>query len=343
MTPERLTELIANFPSRRIGVIGDFFLDKYLEVEPALDEPSFETGLNANQIVAIRRFAGAAGTVVNNLAALGCRNLFAFGLVGDDGEAFDLRRCLFQLGCDNSGLLTSGAIMTPTYLKPRNRHDPTLAGEHERYDTKNRQSLPTDMLSKVLDSLDHRLADLDAVIVLDQVVEMDCGVITAAMRTALAERASQNPSVLFWADSRRQIRQFHQMLIKPNQFEAVGHVNPLPGDEISLDRLKSALPALRAETQAPVCVTLGERGLMISDPQPTFVPAVKLTGPIDPTGAGDSVTAGMMLALISGATLSEAALIGNLVASITVQQLATTGIARPDELPPRLELWRSQQ
>ena len=233
--------------------------------------------------------------------------------------------------------------MTPTYLKPRNRHDPTLAGEHERYDTKNRQPLPTDKLANVLELLGWRLAELDAVIVLDQVVEMDCGVITAAMRTALADRACQNPGVWFWADSRRQIRQFRNLLIKPNQFEAVGHANPLPGDEISLDRLKSALPALRAETQAPVCVTLGERGLMVSDPQPTFVPAVKLTGPIDPTGAGDSVTAGMMLALISGATLPEAALIGNLVASITVQQLATTGIARPDELPPRLELWRSQQ
>ena len=63
MTPERLTELVSTFPSRRIAVIGDFFLDKYLEVDHALDEPSFETGLNANQVAAIRRFAGAAGTV----------------------------------------------------------------------------------------------------------------------------------------------------------------------------------------------------------------------------------------------------------------------------------------
>jgi len=32
----------------------------------------------------------------------------------------------------------------------------------------------------------------------------------------------------------------------------------------------------------------------------------------------------------------------NLVASITVQQLATTGTASPEQLGPRLELWRSQ-
>ena len=50
----------------------------------------------------------------------------------------------------------------------------------------------------------------------------------------------------------------------------------------------------------------------------------------------------MVLSLISGATMPEAALIGNLVASITVQQLATTGVARPEELLPRLEMWRCQ-
>ncbi len=342
MTPQRLTELVSTFSSRRIAVIGDFFLDKYLEVDHTLDEPSFETGLNANQVAAIRRFAGAAGTVVNNLAALGCGTMHAIGAVGDDGEAFDLRYCLHAVGCSTDGLVTCGQIMTPTYLKPRDRRDPSLAGEHERYDTKNRSPMPPAVLDQVLATLDRLLPEVDAVIVLDQVVEDNCGVITGAMRTALAERARRHPSILFWADSRKHIRAFRNMLIKPNQFEAVGHANPLPDERIELERLKAELPGLRATTQAPVCVTLGERGLMVSEPVPTFVPAVRIDGPIDPTGAGDSVTAGMVLSLISEATMTEAALVGNLVASITVQQLATTGVARPDELPPRLEMWRRQ-
>ena len=48
-------------------------------------------------------------------------------------------------------------------------------------------------------------------------------------------------------------------------------------------------------------------------------------------------------ALAAGATLPEAALVGNLVASITVQQLATTGTARPEELLPRLAMWQGQR
>jgi sugar/nucleoside kinase (ribokinase family) len=72
------------------------------------------------------------------------------------------------------------------------------------------------------------------------------------------------------------------------------------------------------------------------------VPAVRLSGPLDTTGAGDSVTAGAVLALSSGATLAEAALVGCLVASITVQQLATTGTARPEQVIERLGLWHEQ-
>ena len=81
--------------------------------------------------------------------------------------------------------------------------------------------------------------------------------------------------------------------------------------------------------------------MVVSDPEMMLVPGVRVEGPTDPTGAGDSATAGAVLALAAGAELPEAALIGNLVASITVQQLATTGTARPNQLPPRLEMWRA--
>ncbi len=67
----------------------------------------------------------------------------------------------------------------------------------------------------------------------------------------------------------------------------------------------------------------------MSDPEVTFIPAVKINTPIDPTGAGDAATAGAVLTLVAGGSHSEAALVGNLVASITVQQIGTTGTASP--------------
>lgn len=343
MTPQRLQELLEAFRLRRIAVFGDFFLDKYLDTDPAQAETSIETGKAAHQVVAIRRSPGAAGTVVNNLAALQAGRIYTIGAIGDDGEAYELRKALEEQQCDTSGLLNFKDLMTPTYLKPRDISNPGLSGEHERYDTKNRHPTPPSIIARVVGQLDRLLPDVDAVIIADQVEEEDCGVVTAEVRKALAERAANYSDVVFWADSRRRIRLFHGVAIKPNQFEAVGHDNPRPDEEVELQRLRQAVVELRQTVGAPVCVTRGPLGMLVSDPRLTEVPGVSLDGPLDPTGAGDSVTAAAVLTLSSGAGLPEAALVGILVASITVEQLATTGTASPEQVTERLQLWRQQQ
>jgi sugar/nucleoside kinase (ribokinase family) len=62
-----------------------------------------------------------------------------------------------------------------------------------------------------------------------------------------------------------------------------------------------------------------------------------VTGPIDIVGAGDSATAGIVLTLLAGGTELEAATAANLVASITVQQLGTTGTASPAQVLARFD------
>ena len=343
MSPDRLGELVARFGRLRIAVIGDFFLDKYLDVDPALAEVSVETGKRANQVVGIRHSPGAAGTIVGSLAALGAGTMHAVGFTGDDGESYELGKDLAALACTTDHLHCEPGRMTPTYLKPRDTTDPSLAGEHERYDTKNRTPTPLAVQERIIRSLDALLPELDAVITLDQVEEENCGVITSAGVETLADRAKRWPKVIFWADSRRRIRTFRNVIIKCNQFEAVGRDNPPPGARVGFDDLSHALGHLRNKTGAPICVTRGADGMVVTDPEPTIVPGVRLEGPIDETGAGDTATAGAVLTLAGGGSLPEAALVGNLVASIAVQQLATTGTAHPDQLRPRLEMWQMQR
>ena len=342
MTAQRLEGLLEKFPRLRIAVIGDFFLDKYLDVDPALAEVSLETGKTAHQVVAVRHSPGAAGTVVSNLAALGAGRLHALGLTGDDGESYDLRKDLVALGCGIEHLHADPTRRTPTYLKPRDRSDPSLAGEHSRYDTKNRDVTPGTLQEKIVASVEALLSSVDAVIAMDQVEEPDCGVVTSRVVEVLANLSPRHPRVIFWADSRRRIRHFRRVIVKPNQFEALGWESPPPDAKVDPAELAVAIRRLREQVAAPVFATCGPGGMVVSDPEPTRVAGVRVEGPIDPTGAGDSATAGVVLALAAGASLAEAALVGNLVASITVQQLATTGTARPEQLPPQLELWRKQ-
>lgn len=343
LSAERLDEILAAFDRLRIAVVGDFFLDKYLDIDPGLAEVSIETGKTAHQVVGIRHSPGAAGTVVCNLAALGVGMLHAIGFCGEDGEGFDLRQDLEALGCSTTGLHTTPNRRTPTYLKPRDQGTPGLEGEHNRYDTKNRRPTEQGIQEAIVVSLDAILPSVDAVIALDQVEEPECGAFTSSVREALAERAGQWPGVVFWADSRLRIRHFRSVLIKPNQFEAVGMENPPPGKEIEPDRLLEAVATMRSETGAPICVTRGPHGMYVTDPEPTLVPGVTVDGPIDPTGAGDSATAGAVTALCAGASMPEAALVGNLVASITIQQLATTGTASREQVRERLSVWQTQR
>ncbi|GAB4133215.1 MAG: D-glycero-beta-D-manno-heptose-7-phosphate kinase [Thermogutta sp.] len=339
----RLREWLDRFPSLRIGVLGDFFLDKYLDIDPALQETSLETGKPAHQVIRVRHSPGAAGTVVCNLSALGVGAIEAVGFTGDDGEAYDLRKDLTALRCATRHLHVVPDRMTPTYTKPRDAGDPALEGEHSRYDHKNRDPLPEEVLRRIAQSVDYLLPTLDALIVLDQVEEEDCGVVTAAMRQFLTERAAIWPSVVFWADSRRRIRRFRGLIAKCNQHELLGASLSTNAAEPCWDALLPALRHLREANEAPVVVTLGAAGMLVSDPEPIWVPGVPVTGPVDPTGAGDSASAAAVAALACGASLPEAALLGNLAASITVQQLATTGTARPEELEPRRKLWLASQ
>ena len=67
------------------------------------------------------------------------------------------------------------------------------------------------------------------------------------------------------------------------------------------------------------------------------MPAVPVAGEIDIVGAGDSAMAGLVAALCCGANPLEAALVGNLVASVTVRCIGTTGIASQAQVREALE------
>src|SRR2546427_10238881 len=114
-----LQQILARLPELTLGVVGDLFLDRYLEIDPVLTEPSLETGLDAYQVVRVRAAAGAAGTVINNLAALGVGRILPLAVVGDDGEGHELRQALDALRfVDPRHLSGTRDRRTPTYTKP---------------------------------------------------------------------------------------------------------------------------------------------------------------------------------------------------------------------------------
>jgi rfaE bifunctional protein kinase chain/domain len=315
--------ILARLPALTIGVLGDLFLDRYLDLDPSLTEPSIETGLDAYQVVRVRSNPGAAGTVINNLVALGVKEVCAMAVIGDDGEGYELCQALDRQGVSSRWLYQDSSRRTPTYTKP-------MLGQRElnRLDIKNRTPLPRAAEDAVLQYLTELWPKLDALVVLDQVSEAECGVVTTRVRNRLAELGSANSERLILADSRERIGLFRSVSLKPNQGECMRAIPGEPADSVRL---------LARQCGRPVFCTRGDQGILVIDPhleplQQWSVPAVPVTGPIDPVGAGDSISAGLACAIAAGASLPQAAVFANVVASITIRQLGTTGTATPEQI-----------
>lgn len=324
-----LRRLIATFPQLSIAVVGDLFLDKYLDLDSALTEVSVETGLEAYQITRVRCYAGAGGTVLNNLRALGVGKLSAVSVIGSDGGGYELTRALQSQQVDLAAVIASPERMTPTYTKPMLSQAGAATRELNRLDIKNRTPQSPELDRQVMAQLERIVPRVDAVIVADQVSNRNLGVVTDAVRARLSELAVEHPRCRFFADSRSHIGLFRNMIAKPNQSELQQAIDG-NGSTTELARL------LSGRTKRAVFATVGSEGILyVDEAGEQHVPGIAVTGPIDIVGAGDSTMAGIVSALCAGATPPQAARVGCLVASITIQQLGVTGTATPEQVLTR--------
>ena len=150
----------------------------------------------------------------------------------------------------------------------------------------------------------------------------------------------REPDKFVMADSREQIGKFRNVCVKPNKnecYRALGLEHPHP------DSIHGCFPHyLSDQVAGPVFLTRGAEGITFAFkrakpgvPDSTEIAAYTVAGPIDICGAGDSCSAGIASAMVSGLTHEQAAAFGNLVASITIQQIGVTGTATPEQVRAR--------
>ncbi|MCS7271675.1 MAG: PfkB family carbohydrate kinase, partial [Gemmataceae bacterium] len=210
-----------------------------------------------------------------------------------------------------------------------------------RLDIKNRSVTSVALQEQLVGRLQHYWPTLDALVVLDQVSEPDCGVVTDLLRSVVAELAGATPQKFVLADSRERIGLFRNVSLKPNEREC------RQACQVAADvPLESCILKLAHQCGRAVFCTRSEQGVILAEPadaqiQLHAIPAFAVTGPIDPVGAGDSCSAGIVCAMLAGATYAQAAAFGNLVASITIQQLGVTGTASPSQVRQRWQTVRS--
>jgi rfaE bifunctional protein kinase chain/domain len=333
VTPQRCREITARYGSLRVALLGDFCLDRYLEIDPARSETSIETGLPVHIVTNVRAQPGGAGTILNNLSALGVGTILPIGFHGVDGEGFELARAVAaRPGVDAMHLLETPQRRTFTYCKPLVLEPGRPPRELSRLDTKNWTVTPPDVEDRIIAALQAAARTADAVIVLDQVDIAETGVVTRRVLDAVAGVVASRPELPIIADSRRGLGGFPAVIFKMNAAELAA-MSGLPVSS-DLATVRDAAAALARRNVRPVFVTLSERGMVGALPsgETEWVPSLPIRGPIDVVGAGDSVTANLITALAAGASLREALELASLAASIVLHQVGTTGAASPADL-----------
>jgi len=333
MNADRFDAITQKYRNLRVAIVGDFCLDRYLEIDPAKQETSIETGLPVYNVTNVRAQPGGAGTVLNNLVALGVGQIFPVGFVGDDGEGYELRCAL----TGKPGVRLDYFIQTPTrqtftYCKPLVLESGKAPRELNRLDKKNWSPTPSVIAEQLSANVLAVAGEVDALILLGQEDQQQTGVLTPPVLTALETLARRNPNQLMLADSRRTLRGYPPAVFKMNATE----LSALTGVSVtsSLSAIATAAAGLAASNHWPVIVTLAERGILGVTPEGVIehLPALPVRGEIDIVGAGDAVSANLTAALVSGASVREAVELANAAGSIVIHQLGTTGTASVAQL-----------
>ena len=331
MNESRFEAITRRYGQLRVALVGDFCLDRYLEIDPAKSEISIETGLEVYNVMRVRSQPGAAGTILNNLVELGVDTIYPIGFCGADGEGFELQRALSERrGVRLDHFVETDQRRTFTYCKPLIVEPGKPPRELNRLDSKNWSATPVAVQSRLRADLEAVATQVDAVIVMDQADIAETGVVSCNLLEGIARIVKQRPELLVIADSRRGLRDYPPVTLKMNRTELAA----LTGAANDLAEVQATASKLARRNACPVFVTLSEQGIVGADAQggTERLPALPVRGEIDIVGAGDAVTANLTTALASGATLREAIELANAAASIVIHQLGTTGTASVPQL-----------
>jgi rfaE bifunctional protein kinase chain/domain len=314
LTQTRSKALTDGFSGKRIIVLGDVMLDEFIwgrvkRISPEAPVPVVEV---ERQTLAL----GGAGNVASNLIALGAVPL-TLGVVGDDNDAERLRIALETLGVPTSGLVVDS--VRPTTLKTR-----IIAHNQQvvRADRESRLPLPQAAEDLVIDVFRREVESADGLVISDY----SKGVLTAGVLKSVLSIANERGLTVCLDPKLRSFTHYQPVtIITPNHQEAAEAAGVATDGEAGV--VEAGRLILRSIECKAVLITRGEEGMSLftQDGDVTHIPTVAREV-YDVTGAGDTVAATLALALVSGATFGEAAMLANHAAGVVVGKLGTATV-----------------
>ncbi len=336
----RLKKWIPRLRGKRIGVLGDLMLDRYLWGTATRLSP--EAAVPVVDFVEQSECLGGAGNVAANLATLGGR-VEAFGVTGNDEAGRALQKCLRAANIADKGIIADAKRVTTVKTRIIARHQQVVRVDRER-----REPLRAETQEKLLRLLFTSLKKLDALVLSDY----DKGLITDDFADRVLSAAHQLKVPVFVKPKTSRLYAYRgARAIVCNAKEAGFYVTRSLADEKSVEEAGHAL--LAHFGCGAVVITRGEKGMSVfeeTSPRHQHVPATSFevtyarvgqtgvergaTGRqvFDVTGAGDTVLSVLALAVAAGAPLADAAMLANTAAGVVVGKLGTASVSPPELL-----------
>ncbi|MCG6946948.1 MAG: D-glycero-beta-D-manno-heptose-7-phosphate kinase [Deltaproteobacteria bacterium] len=310
-----LSEGIDKFSSCRILVVGDVIMDEFLWGR--VERISPEAPVPVVQVEEESLVMGGAGNVVNNIISLGGQALLC-GVIGNDAMGRELVHMLQKMNSPTHGLVVEGR--RPTTIKTR-----VVAHSQQvvRVDREESEPVTEASIEKIITVIKEQLGSIDAIVVSDY----GKGVVTNSLMDGLRSFGQGGQIILAVDPTVRNLALYKDVtLITPNNHEAQQMSGIHLKDHQSVKQ--AGVHLLKELNCQMVLITRGDKGMTLfeGNGETTEIPTVARKV-FDVSGAGDTVIAAFTLAVASGLTPSEAAVLSNLAAGIVVGEIGTAAVA----------------
>lgn len=328
----RLQNAIQNFSKGRVLVVGDLVIDEMIYGHT--HRLSREAPVLILQHEHTDIILGAAGNAVHNLAKLGAKRAAIVGVSGKDYYCSLLLDALQRDGIDATGLIQDESRPTSTKSRISGIASQSVTQQIVRIDRESKAPLSAKVENKLMDTISKMAPDFDAFLMSDY----GLGVTSPAV-IAHCQALCKKHNLVMTVDTQQEMRAFQgATILTPNQPEAEQNCGyKLDSKEKLIQGGKDLLTLTGAQN---LLITRGSDGMALFDERGTLteIPAFNKSEVFDVTGAGDTVIGTLTLALATGADLLDAAILGNLAASIVVKRFGSA-TTTPQELTDVLNVF----
>ena len=317
-------KIIDNFASKRILVLGDILVDKYITGEATRISP--EAPVVVVNVKGEKYVPGGASNVANNLAALGAR-VFLNGVIGEDIVGRKFLDDLTEANINTDGVAIDKTRSTIVKTRVLASHQQLL-----RFDYEQKQSISREIEDAVISLVGKSISDFDAVVISDY----EKGFVTPLLARRIISISHKAKKTVIAGPKPNNIRSYRGCdVLSLNRSEAMkcGELFNYAKNQ-QIESVGSFL--LRKLRLRALLITLSEKGMLLVQERGQTSISASAKEVFDVTGAGDTVVAAFSLAVAAGADFETAARLANRAAGIVVGKLGTAVTSREELKRTRL-------